>query len=59
MVLLKRFINDGFGIWLPPAELSDEEAEAKWVEFQADVNDDKELEWKDEEKSNSVVFLDL
>ena len=59
LVLLKRFIDDGFGIWLPPAEFSDREAEAEWVEFQADVNNDNRLEWKFEEKSNSVVFLDL
>ena len=59
LVLLKRLIDDGFGIWLPLAELSDREAEAKWVEFQADVNNDNGLEWEFEEKSNSVVFLDL
>jgi hypothetical protein len=59
LVILKRFIDDGFGIWLPPAELSDEEAEAKWVAFKADVNDDNGLEWVFEEKSTSVVFLDL
>jgi hypothetical protein len=58
-VTLKRFIDDGFGIWLPPAELSDEEANAKWIEFKADVNDDHGLEWEFEEILNSVVFLDL
>ena len=40
LILLKRFIDDGFGIWIPPAETSDKEAEAKWVDFQADFNDD-------------------
>ena len=55
----KRFINDGFRIWLPPADFSEEEVEAKWVEFQADVNDDNGLEWEFEETLNSVVFLDL
>ena len=59
MVLLKRFIDDGFGIWLPPAELSDKEGDSKWIKFQADVNNDNGLEWELEEKSNSVVFLDL
>ena len=28
LVMLKRFIDDGFGISLPPSELSDEEANA-------------------------------
>ena len=59
MVLLKRFIDDLFGIWLPPAELSDEEAEAKWVEFQAGVNGDNGLEWEFEENPKLVMFLDL
>jgi hypothetical protein len=26
LVMLERFIDAGFGIWLPPADLSDEEA---------------------------------
>jgi hypothetical protein len=28
----KIFIDDGYGIWFPPAKLSDEEANAKWIE---------------------------
>ena len=42
--MLKRFLDDGLRIWLPPAELSDEEVDAKWIEFQVDVNDDREFE---------------
>jgi hypothetical protein len=43
LVLLKSFIDSGFGIWLPPAKLSDEEADAKWIEFQVEINNDLDL----------------
>ena len=57
LILLKRFTVDGFSIWLPPAELSDKEAAANWIEFQADLNNDNGLKWEFEAKSNSVVCI--
>jgi hypothetical protein len=42
--MLKRFINDGFGSWLPPTEFSHKEENDKWTGFKAGVNNDHELE---------------
>ena len=38
--IFKSFIDYDFGLWLAPIELSGEETNAKWIEFQVDVNDE-------------------
>ena len=58
--LYKRFIDDVYCIWNPPADLSLVDAEAKWVEFKAEVNNNHGLEWEFSERALSgVEFLDM
>lgn len=59
LVMLKRFIDEDFEIWLSPTVILDKEANAKWIDFQAGLGDDHGLEWEIEDISNSGVFLDL
>ena len=54
-----RFIDDGYAIWDPPAEISDEEYNIKYNEFKAVVNNNEGLTWEFTELSKSVNFLDL
>ena len=57
--LFKRFIDDSYGIWLPPAELTPEQSAEKWLEFKAEVNNNHGLEWEFSELSDTAQFLDL
>ena len=56
---IRRFIDDGYAIWDPPAESADEESNIKYNEFKAVVNNNEGLTWEFTELSNSVNFLDL
>ena len=56
---LTRFIDDGFGIWDPPADLNDEQYHIKWAQFKNDVNNDHDSVWEFIDLSNSAVFLDM
>ena len=56
VLYLRRFIDDGFGVWLhDPDPLIDE---SNWDEFQATLNCSG-LKWIFSERSNEVVFMDL
>ena len=57
--LIKRFIDDGYAMWNPPAEISDEESTIKFNEFKTVVNNNKGLNWEFTELSSSVNLLDL
>ena len=56
--LYRRYIDDTYGLWLPPAGLTIGESEAKWLEFKAEVNNNHGLEWVFSERSLSATFLD-
>ena len=53
---IKRFIDDGCGIWEPAAAISEEESRIKFDEFKSVVNNNKGLTWEFTELSNSVNF---
>jgi hypothetical protein len=56
MLYLRRFIDNGFGIWLhDPDPLIDE---SNWREFQANLNSSG-IKWIFSDRSNEVVFMDL
>ena len=56
VLYLRRFIDDGFGVWLhDPDPLIDE---SNWREFQATLNCSG-LKWIFSERSDEVVFMDL
>jgi len=57
--LFKRFVDDSYGIWLPPVELTPEQSAEKWLEFKAKVNNNHGLEWEFSELSDTAQFLDL
>ena len=53
---LKRFINDGFGIWVrDPDAMIDKQ---NWENFQTLING-MGLTWEFSHRSNEVVFMDL
>ena len=56
LFFLKRFIDDGFGIWLHDADpMTDEN---NWRNFQRAVNSGG-LTWEFSQRSKSVVFMDM
>jgi hypothetical protein len=55
LLYYRRYIDDIFGIWMPPASNQDR----KWQEFKSMLNDWGGLEWVIEEPSKATVFLDL
>jgi hypothetical protein len=56
VLYLRRFINDGLGIWLHDPD--PKVGEKNWQEFQACLNISG-LRWIFSERSNEVVFMDL
>jgi len=55
LIYYKRYIDDIFGIWLPPKE----NATATWNRFKETLNSWGKLEWVIEEPSWQTNFLDL
>ncbi len=55
LLYYRRYIDDIFGIWVPP----EFEPENKWKEFKEALNNWSGLEWVIEEPSKTTVFLDL
>ena len=45
VIFYVRFINDVYGIWMPPVNYTMDESNATWTDFKADVNDDHGLAW--------------
>ena len=56
--LFLRYIGDGYGIYLPPVELTTEQFDEKWFKFKDEVKDNHGLEWEFTDLSNSVNFLE-
>jgi len=52
-----RFIDDVHGVWIPDGDPDTDEM--RWLEFQAEVNNNHGLEWEFTERSLSANFLDL
>jgi hypothetical protein len=55
--LLRRYIDDIFGIWIPAANARDDLND--WNRFKARLSEFHGLEWETSERTTSVVFLDL
>jgi len=55
LLYYRRYIDDIFGIWVPPATGNN----AVWEHFKTTLNNWGTLEWVIETPSNSTVFLDL
>jgi hypothetical protein len=55
LVYYKRYIDDIFGIWLPPAK----DKIKTWNSFKQELNNWSKLEWIVEEPSLKTTFLDL
>ncbi len=55
LIYYRRYIDDIFGIWIPP----DSHQTEKWKTFENKLNQWGPLEWKIEKPSNKTVFLDL
>jgi len=55
LLYYKRYIDDIFGIWIPP-ERNNQEA---WTNFKEEINNWGNLKWKFEDLSQHTVFLDL
>lgn len=53
---LRRFIDDGFGIWL--RDPNQQEDDAKWESFQSIING-MGLQWEFSDRSSNVTFMDL
>lgn len=53
---LRRFIDDGFGIWL--RDPNQQEDDAKWELFQSIING-MGLQWEFSDRSSDVTFMDL
>jgi hypothetical protein len=53
---LKRFIDDGFGIWLRDPD--PEQDKIHWDSFQSIINN-MGLQWEFTQRSDTVVFMDL
>ena len=54
-----RFIDDVYGIWMPPVNYTMDENNATWTDFKADVNDDHGLEWEFSDRSLSSTLLNM
>jgi len=55
LLYYKRYIDDIFGIWIPPERNSQE----VWTTFKEEINNWGNLKWKVEDLSQQSVFLDL
>jgi len=55
LLYYKRYIDDIFGIWLPPTANQDN----TWLEFKIALNDWGNLEWIIENPTKKTIFLDL
>jgi len=55
LLYYKRYIDDIFGIWIPP----DNNPSDSWLQFKQLLNSWGNLKWKIEELSTHTVFLDL
>jgi hypothetical protein len=55
VIFYKRFIDDVFGVWLPPAT----NADAAWAAFKLQMNDYYGLKWIFSDLSSTVDFMDL
>ncbi len=55
LLYYRRYIDDVFGVWGPPAK----DQTTKWNSFQDKLNSWGHLEWVIEDPSRSTVFLDL
>ncbi len=57
--LYTRYIDDGFGIWIPSALKTFQQQQESWNNFVAEFNNASTLEWTFSEHHLSVNFLDL
>jgi hypothetical protein len=58
IILWRRFIDDGLGIWLPNPDPAEDAR--RWKSFQQDMNDKfGGLEWEFTPRSSTVDFMDL
>jgi uncharacterized protein YbcV (DUF1398 family) len=55
LLYYRRYIDDVFGIWLPP----DSHQEATWEHFKKDLNGWGHLKWNVETPAKTSIFLDL
>jgi hypothetical protein len=55
LLYFKRYIDDVFGIWLPPITNKN----STWTSFKSKLNEWGSLTWIIEEPSPSTIFLDL
>jgi len=55
ILLYKRYIDDVFGLWIPPPT----QQASTWAKFKERLNSWGSLKWLIEEPSNKTVFLDL
>ena len=55
LLYYKRYIDDIFGVWIPP----DSQQERKWQNFKTALNNWGNLQWIVNEPSKNTVFLDL
>jgi hypothetical protein len=55
VIFYKRFIDNVFGVWLPPAT----NAEAAWEAFQLQMNNYHGLKWIFSDLSDTINFMDL
>jgi hypothetical protein len=55
LLYYRRYIDDVFGVWVPPAK----DQTTRWNSFQDKLNSWGHLEWVIEDPSRSTVFLDL
>lgn len=53
---LRRFIDDGFGIWLPHEDATTDERD--WINFQTLINT-MGLTWEFTDRSDTATFMDL
>ena len=54
----KRYIDDVFGVWVPPDDCTEEESNDLWNDFKGVINS-RCLEWEFTERQLSAQFLDL
>jgi len=55
ILFYKRYIDDIFGLWIPPPT----QQASTWAKFKERLNSWGSLKWLIEEPSNKTVFLDL
>jgi hypothetical protein len=55
LLYYRRYIDDIFGVWLPPTK----DQNSRWTSFKNKLNSWGHLEWLIEEPSRNTVFLDL